>query len=187
MASQRFLAASWNYDWRNISLYTEEIYDPYLSFHAQASISSAIKPLHIFTGILAEVFFGKNGNRGFTPTDDGIWDPAPEEHHHRGEADTASPLPLHQDEEQCTSTAPAMNPGTSLQKPTRGIQHPSRDRSRRSRRWLQDPLLLYAYPARACRPISQSLSGGEDRLAEPRLGGGSREQSHRRPPEMGSS
>lgn len=38
----RFLAASWKYGWRNIVLQYEEVYDHYLAFHAQASISSSI-------------------------------------------------------------------------------------------------------------------------------------------------
>lgn len=75
---QRYLAASWNYDWRKISLLDEEVYDPYIAFHAQASISSSIKTLHILTGILAEVFFGSHKERGFTPADDGVWDPEPQ-------------------------------------------------------------------------------------------------------------
>ena len=79
-AFQRYLAACWNYDWRRINLHDEEVYDPYICFHAQASISSTIKPLHIFTGILAEVFFGAHPERGFTPADDGVWDPEPKLH-----------------------------------------------------------------------------------------------------------
>jgi hypothetical protein len=59
-------------------LHDEEVYDPYIAFHAQASISSSIKTLHILTGILAEVFFGSHTERGFTPADDGVWDPEPE-------------------------------------------------------------------------------------------------------------
>lgn len=81
---QRYLAASWNYDWRRIALHDEEVYDPYIAFHAQASISSSIKTLHILTGILAEVFFGSHEERGFTPADNGVWDPEPQ-----GSADSA--------------------------------------------------------------------------------------------------
>ncbi|KFZ08416.1 hypothetical protein V502_09377 [Pseudogymnoascus sp. VKM F-4520 (FW-2644)] len=75
---KRFLAASWNYDWRRISLGFQEVYDPYIAFHAQASLSSSIKTLHILTGMLAEVFFGSHEERGFTPADDGVWDPEPQ-------------------------------------------------------------------------------------------------------------
>lgn len=64
---QRFLAASWNYDWRRIPLRAEEIYDPSKAFHAQYTISSNIKPLQILTGILAEAFFGTPSQGGFTP------------------------------------------------------------------------------------------------------------------------
>jgi len=56
-------------------MFSEEVYDPYIAFHAQASISSTIKPLHILTGILAEVFFGMDGQDGFTPKDGGVWEP----------------------------------------------------------------------------------------------------------------
>jgi len=58
-------------------LHDEEVYDPYIAFHAQASISSSIKTLHILTGMLAEVFFGTHPEQGFTPADDGVWNPAP--------------------------------------------------------------------------------------------------------------
>ncbi|KAL0480566.1 NAD(P)-binding protein [Acrasis kona] len=72
---ERFLAAGWNYDWRNISLGDEPIYDAAIAFHAQASITSTIKPLHIFSGMFVEVFFGACGQAGFTPRDNGVWDP----------------------------------------------------------------------------------------------------------------
>jgi hypothetical protein len=71
---KRFLAASWNYDWRNIPFQSEPVYDPAMMFHAQVSISSTIKPLHIFSGMLAEVFFGAEGQAGFTPEYFGVWD-----------------------------------------------------------------------------------------------------------------
>ena len=44
-------------------------------FRAQASISGSIETLHIPTSIVAEVFFGVHEERGFTPADDGVWDP----------------------------------------------------------------------------------------------------------------
>jgi hypothetical protein len=59
-------------------LHDQEVYDPYIAFHAQASLSSSIKTLHILTGMLAEVFFGSHKERGFTPADDGVWDPEPQ-------------------------------------------------------------------------------------------------------------
>ncbi|KAF1998481.1 NAD(P)-binding protein [Amniculicola lignicola CBS 123094] len=71
----RFLAAGWNYDWRKIQFGIDEpIYDAIMSFHRHVALSSRIKPCHIFSGMLAEVFFGTNGQDGFTPKDDGVWD-----------------------------------------------------------------------------------------------------------------
>jgi nucleoside-diphosphate-sugar epimerase len=70
-----FLAAGWNYDWRKIQFGIDEpIYDAIMSFHRQVATSSSIKPCHIFSGMLAEVFFGTNGQDGFTPKDDGVWE-----------------------------------------------------------------------------------------------------------------
>jgi hypothetical protein len=70
-----FLAAGWNYDWRKIQFGIDEpIYDAIMSFHRQVALTSSIKPCHIFCGMLAEVFFGSNGQDGFTPKDDGVWD-----------------------------------------------------------------------------------------------------------------
>ena len=69
------MAAGWNYDWRRIPFESEPIYDAIRSFHAQVSITSSLRPLHIFSGMLAEVFFGADGQNGFTPKDDGAWDP----------------------------------------------------------------------------------------------------------------
>lgn len=71
---QRFLAAGWNYDWRKIPFQSEPVYDAAIMFHAQASITSNIKPLHIFSGTLAEVFFGTDGQAGFSPEWNGVWD-----------------------------------------------------------------------------------------------------------------
>ena len=34
-----------------------------------------MKPLYIFIGILAEVFFSVPGHRGFVPANHGVWDP----------------------------------------------------------------------------------------------------------------
>ncbi|KAF2664190.1 NAD(P)-binding protein [Microthyrium microscopicum] len=72
---KRFLAAGWNYDWRKIPFQSEPVYDAAIMFHAQASITSSIKPLHIFSGMLAEVFFGAGGQVGFSPEYNGVWDP----------------------------------------------------------------------------------------------------------------
>lgn len=72
---KRFLAASWNYDWRKIRFGVDEpVYDAAIAFKRQAEISSSIKPCWILSGMLAEVFFGIEGQRGFTPRDGGVWD-----------------------------------------------------------------------------------------------------------------
>lgn len=75
---KRFLAAGWNYDWRSLALGDEPVYDPARMFHHQAALTSSIKPCHIFSGMLAEVFFGVEGQDGFTPRDGGVWDPVGE-------------------------------------------------------------------------------------------------------------
>lgn len=72
---KRYLAAGWNYDWRVLQLGDEPVYDAARMFHQQAAITSSIKPCHIFSGMLAEVFFGIDGQDGFTPRDGGVWDP----------------------------------------------------------------------------------------------------------------
>lgn len=72
---KRFLAAGWNYDWRVLGLGDEPVYDAAMMFHRQAALTSGIKPCHVFSGMLADVFFGVGGQRGFTPKDGGVWDP----------------------------------------------------------------------------------------------------------------
>lgn len=77
---RRFLAAGWNYDWRNTrDLPSDErgspVYDAAIAFHRHVAMTSSIKPCHIFSGMLAEVFFGLDGQTGFTPKDNGVWEP----------------------------------------------------------------------------------------------------------------
>jgi len=72
---RRYLTAGWNYDWRVLKLGEEPVYDAAMMFHHQVALTSAIKPCHIFSGMLAEVFFGLDGQDGFTPRDGGVWDP----------------------------------------------------------------------------------------------------------------
>lgn len=68
---KRFLAAGWNYDWRNINFGDEPVYDAAIAFHAQAAITSSIRPCHIFSGMLVDVFFGEY----FLPGEmGGVWD-----------------------------------------------------------------------------------------------------------------
>jgi hypothetical protein len=72
---KRFLDACWNYDWRVLRFGIDEpVYDSTMAFMRQTSISSNIKHCYILSGMLAEVFFGINGQDGFTPKDDGVWD-----------------------------------------------------------------------------------------------------------------
>jgi len=52
-----FFASSWNYDWTKGFLGQHEPYDPYISFANQVRITSNIKPLYMFTGIIAEFFY----------------------------------------------------------------------------------------------------------------------------------
>lgn len=66
----RFLAAGWNYDWRNIRFGDEPVYDAAIAFHAQVDITSSIRPCHIFSGMLVDVFFGEF----FLPEMGGVWD-----------------------------------------------------------------------------------------------------------------
>ncbi|KAF2456425.1 hypothetical protein BDY21DRAFT_347105 [Lineolata rhizophorae] len=72
---RRFVAASWNYDWRNMSLGMHDSYDPMISFRNHVELSSTMRPLYIFTGILAEVLFAKPGHGDYSPKNHGVWDP----------------------------------------------------------------------------------------------------------------
>lgn len=71
----RFIAASWNYDWRDMPLGMQESYDPYISFRRHADISSSIRPIYIFSGVLAEVLFSIPCHGDFSPKNHGVWDP----------------------------------------------------------------------------------------------------------------
>lgn len=51
--------------------------DTYLCFAAQVRISSSIKPIYLFTGVLMEVFFSLSGHGDLTPANHGLWDPSP--------------------------------------------------------------------------------------------------------------
>ncbi|KUL86923.1 hypothetical protein ZTR_05278 [Talaromyces verruculosus] len=72
---KRFVSNSWNCDWRDLSLGMQETYDPMLIFHHYAQLTSSIKPVVIFTGVLAEVLFSVPGHGSFTPDNKGVWDP----------------------------------------------------------------------------------------------------------------
>lgn len=72
---RRFMSASWNYDWSDMSLGQHESYDPYISFRKHAELTSSIKPIYIFCGVLAEVLFSVPGHGDFSPKNHGVWDP----------------------------------------------------------------------------------------------------------------
>lgn len=86
---KRFMAASHNNDWRKVQPGQVPIYDPSRMFHAQAALTSSIKPLHIFSGTFVDVFFGLEGQGDFTPNVGGVWDPhtEPKELHVWGTGD----------------------------------------------------------------------------------------------------
>ncbi|KAF5020330.1 hypothetical protein F66182_7636 [Fusarium sp. NRRL 66182] len=52
-----FHAASWNYDWSKVALGDCESYDSYIAFRSHARLSSTIKPIYAFTGVIAEFIF----------------------------------------------------------------------------------------------------------------------------------
>ena len=55
---KRYVATSWNYDWTKIPLGKHESYDEFVMFKHHAKLSSsAIKPIYVFTGVLAEFLF----------------------------------------------------------------------------------------------------------------------------------
>lgn len=72
---QTYLAASWNADWRYINFGDHESFNPFHSFRQQVAITSTIKPIWVFTGVLAEVFFSVSGHGDLSPQNHGIWDP----------------------------------------------------------------------------------------------------------------
>ncbi|KAI9927201.1 hypothetical protein MW887_003585 [Aspergillus wentii] len=54
-----FHATSWNYDWTRASG-SHEIYDDMRGFAHHVAISSAIKPIYMFTGAIAEYYFKRS-------------------------------------------------------------------------------------------------------------------------------
>lgn len=72
---KKFISASWNYDWRSMQLGWHESYDPYISFCNQVELTSHIRPIYIFCGVLAEVLFSVPGHGDFSPQNHGVWDP----------------------------------------------------------------------------------------------------------------
>lgn len=70
----RFLAASWNCDWRQLQLGQHQSYDAIIAFHQQAKLTSTIKPVYILTGAFTEVYFSVPGHGNFSPAYNGPWD-----------------------------------------------------------------------------------------------------------------
>ncbi|KAL0940182.1 uncharacterized protein CTRU02_202945 [Colletotrichum truncatum] len=71
----RFLAASWNCDWRQLQLGMHQSYDACIAFSQQAKLSSNIKPIWLLTGGFTEVYFSVPGHGNFSPANNGPWDP----------------------------------------------------------------------------------------------------------------
>jgi nucleoside-diphosphate-sugar epimerase len=72
---RKFVAASWNYDWQKLELGEHEGYDASISFRNHVELTSSIKPIYIFTEVLAEVLFSVPGHGDFSPRNNGVWDP----------------------------------------------------------------------------------------------------------------
>ncbi|KAF2164114.1 hypothetical protein M409DRAFT_56826 [Zasmidium cellare ATCC 36951] len=58
---KRFHTASWNLVWDKMPLGVLESYDPVISFTRHAALTSPIKPLSVFCGVLASTLFGLPG------------------------------------------------------------------------------------------------------------------------------
>ena len=58
---KRFHAASWNLDWAKMRLGTVESYDPLIAFSRQTALTSIIRPIYVFCGVLAMTLFGVPG------------------------------------------------------------------------------------------------------------------------------
>jgi len=69
---KRFHAASWNLDWSELPLWENESYNPYVCFAAQARLSSSIKPIYTYCGVLAMTLFGVPG-AGALEGDSAVW------------------------------------------------------------------------------------------------------------------
>lgn len=75
-----FVASTWNYDWRGLTVGMHESYDPYLLFRRQVELTAPkIKPIYILSGVLAEVFFGAPEYPHWTAKNHGAWNPNPDD------------------------------------------------------------------------------------------------------------
>ncbi|KAH7190604.1 hypothetical protein BKA60DRAFT_664019 [Fusarium oxysporum] len=72
---KKYVAASWNFDWKNMNLGVHERYDAYIAFRNQGELSSDVTPNSFFTRVLAEVLFSLPGHGDFSPANNGAWDP----------------------------------------------------------------------------------------------------------------
>ena len=63
---KKYVAASWNFDWKNMNLGVHERYDAYIAFRNQVELSSDITPNYFFTRVLVEVLFSLPGHGDFT-------------------------------------------------------------------------------------------------------------------------
>ncbi|KAF1968810.1 NAD(P)-binding protein [Bimuria novae-zelandiae CBS 107.79] len=69
-----FHTATWAYDWRKTKLLEHEAYDPFVMFWRTAELTSPIKPIYMFSGVIAEVFFSVEGRADFSPRNGGVFD-----------------------------------------------------------------------------------------------------------------
>ena len=70
-----FVASAWNYDWTKTPLGYMESYDPLIMFKQQAELTSTIKPIFVFTGVLAEFWFGVPARGWFGNPEVPAWNP----------------------------------------------------------------------------------------------------------------
>ena len=72
---RRFVVSTWNNDWSRDPLGLHEPFDGYLAFRRIAELSSTIKPIYIFTGVLADVFWTAIPEFSyFDRKHNGVWD-----------------------------------------------------------------------------------------------------------------
>ncbi|EJD37282.1 NAD(P)-binding protein [Auricularia subglabra TFB-10046 SS5] len=69
-----FVTSTYNGDWRNMQLGQHESYDALIALRNHAELSSDIKPIYMFVGIFADLFFARPGFGEFSPRANGAWD-----------------------------------------------------------------------------------------------------------------
>lgn len=70
-----FHTSTWTYDFRKTRFLEHESYDPFVAFARIAELTSPIKPIYMFSGVLAEVLFSLEGRADFSPKSGGVFDP----------------------------------------------------------------------------------------------------------------